>query len=238
MKIIGNLGGFCFIARSIASLGKYKRKIDGLRAAGKEAEERAAIADVCDFWSSKVVDYLKLNIDVINPENLPKEGPVVYVANHQSYGDILVFLNVIKHQVGFIAKEELTKIPIFADWTARIGSLFMKRGDARASLGTINQGVDMVKRGYSLVIFPEGTRSRSSQMGEFKPGSLKLATKAKAVVVPVTIHGTYKIYEETGVITKGVSVAFVVHEAIDTAALSRQEQAELADRVEEIIRKG
>ena len=61
---------------------------------------------------------------------------------------------MIKHQTGFIAKEELASIPVFSKWILRIGSLFILRGDARESLKTISEGVDMIKDGYSLVIFP------------------------------------------------------------------------------------
>lgn len=238
MKIFGNIGAFCFIAKSIASLGEYKRKIDGFKAKGECDKERQAIAEVCDYWSNRVVDYLKLNINVINPENLPKEGPVVYVANHQSYADILIFLNTIKHQVGFIAKEELTKVPLLRDWILRIGSLFIIRGDARASLTTINEGAEKIKNGYSLVIFPEGTRSQGKEMAAFKPGSLKLATKAKATIVPVTINNSYSVFEEKGVIAKNKTADIMFHKPIDTSELDRKELASLGDEVEETIRQG
>lgn len=238
MKLIGNIGGFFYLAASIASLGKYKKRIEVLKAQGKQEEERQAIEEVCKYWSGKVVDYLDLDINVVNPQYLPEHGPVVYVSNHQSYADILVYLNVVKHQTGFIAKEELMKIPLFSKWILRIESLFIKRGDARAALETINEGADMIRNGYSLVIFPEGTRSQSDEMNEFKHGSLKLATKAKALIVPVTIRGTYKVFEQTGVITKGQKVDFIVHEPIDSAKLDRKEQSELAARLEQIVRSG
>ena len=238
MKLIGNIGGFFYLATSIAALGSYKKKIEALKAAGKQEEERQVIEEVCRYWSDKVADYLDLEINLVNPQYLPEHGPVVYVSNHQSYADILVYLKAVKHQIGFIAKEELMNIPLFSKWILRIESLFIKRGDARASLATINQGADMLRNGYSLVIFPEGTRSQSDEMTEFKHGSLKLATKAKALIVPVTIRGTYKVIEQTGVITKGQKVDFIVHEPIDTSKLDRKEQSELAARLEQIVRSG
>lgn len=238
MKIFGNIGTFAYLTKTIAGLGDYKRRIEALKAEGKRDEERGVIHEVCRLWSGKVVNHLDLKINVINPENLPEKGPIVYVSNHQSYADILVFLNVPKHQIGFIAKEELMKIPMFAGWILRIESLFIKRGDARASLATINEGSQMIKDGYSLVIFPEGTRSRANEMASFKPGSLKLATKAKATIVPVTIRNSFTVYEETGKIKKGRTIDFIAHEPIDTAALDRKELAELSDKIEAIIRSG
>ena len=238
MKILGNIGLFSFVAASFFGLGDYKRRIDKAAKDGNKEEERKAIYEAEKYWSNKIKDYLNLEINVINPENLPKDGPAVYVANHQSYADVIPFLAVAKHQVGFIAKDSLEKFPVFADWVLRIRSLFIKRGDARTSLGTINEGANMIKEGYSLVIFPEGTRSHSSKMADFKPGALKLATKAKAVIVPVTLRDTYKLFEETGIVKKNRKIDFVVHEPIDTSKLDRKELAELGERVENIVRSG
>ena len=238
MKLIKNILGLGYIAYTLMTIRKYKIKIERLRSEGRHEEEREAIAEVCHLWTGKLVRHFRTNIEVINPQNLPEKGPVVYVSNHQSYADILALLHVIKHQTGFIAKDELAGIPVFSKWIKRIGSLFILRGDVRESLKTISEGADMIKDGYSLVIFPEGTRSQSDEMTEFKHGSLKLATKAKALIVPVTIRGTYKVFEQTGVITKGQKVDFIVHEPIDTSKLDRKEQSELAARLEQIVRSG
>lgn len=236
MKLLNNILGLGYIAYTLFTIRRYKKLIERLKQEGRKEEQRQAIAEVCHIWSDKVAKHFKTNIKVINPENLPEEGPCVYVSNHQSYADILVLLNVIKHQTGFIAKEELASIPVFSKWILRIGSLFILRGDARESLKTISEGVDMIKDGYSLVIFPEGTRSRGGQMGEFKPGSLKLATKAKTVVVPLTINGSYKMYEEPGQITKNVTIEITVHKPVDTSQMDRKELAGLSENLEEIIK--
>ena len=236
MKLLNNILGLGYIAYTLFTIRRYKKLIERLKQEGRKEEQRQAIAEVCHIWSDKVAKHFKTNIKVINPENLPEEGPCVYVSNHQSYADILVLLNVIKHQTGFIAKEELASIPVFSKWILRIGSLFILRGDARESLKTISEGVDMIKDGYSLVIFPEGTRSRGGQMGEFKPGSLKLATKAKTVVVPLTINGSYKMYEEPGQITKHVTIEITVHKPVDTSQMDRKELAGLSEVLEETIK--
>ena len=236
MKLIKNILGLGYIAYTLMTIRKYKIKIERLRREGRHEEEREAIAEVCHLWTDKLVRHFRTNIEVINPQNLPEKGPVVYVSNHQSYADILALLHVIKHQTGFIAKDELAGIPVFSKWIKRIGSLFILRGDVRESLKTISEGADMIKDGYSLVIFPEGTRSRGGAIAEFKPGSLKLATKAKATIVPLSIDGSYRMYEETGSINKDVTIRITVHEPVDTALLDRKEQAELAQRLEKIIK--
>ena len=74
-------------------------------------------------------------------------------------------------------------------------------------------------------------------MGTFKPGSLKLATKVKAKIVPITINGSYKMYEETGRVTKNTTIEVIVHQPVDTASMDRKELAELSDRIETTIKE-
>lgn len=239
MKLFDNIFGLLTIVGGMNMLGEQKRAIEKARAEGDVKTEQAKILEACQLWSSHIVDKFEVDYTVINPENLPKEGPVVFIANHQSYADILSFVyNIKNHQVSFIAKDGLAKIPIFGKWVLRIRGLFMHRGDARESLKTINEGVEFLKQGFSLVIFPEGTRSRGSEMADFKPGSFKLATKAKVPIVPVTLDGGYRTYEEHGTVTKGCHIDFMVHPPIETKDMSRAELAELPHKVEKTIRDG
>ena len=171
MKLFDNISGLSIIGGGMAKLGPNKKAIEKARAEGDVKTEQAEILKACQIWSNHIVERMQVDIRVIHEENLPKHGPVVFIANHQSYADILTFLYIVKnHQVAFIAKDALEKIPFFGKWVERIRGIYIHRGDARASLATINEGVEYLKQGFSLVIFPEGTRSRSSEMGEFKPG--------------------------------------------------------------------
>lgn len=239
LKLLDNIFGLLTIAGGIGRLKEQKKAIDRARLDGNTELEQAKILEACQIWSTHIVKKFEVDYTVINPENLPKEGPVVFIANHQSYADILSFLyNIKNHQLSFIAKDTLGSIPVFGKWVLRIRGIFIERGDVRASLRTINEGVDYLKQGFSLVIFPEGTRSRSSEMAEFKPGSFKLATKAKVPIVPVTLDGGYRTYEQSGSVTKGCHIDFMVHPAIETKDMSRAELAELPQTVEKIIRDG
>ena len=140
-------------------------------------------------------------------------------------------------QTGFIAKNEFSKVPLLGKWINVIRGLFIKRGDVRESLKIINQGVDLINQGFSLVIFPEGTRSQKHEMADFKPGSFKLASKAKAPVVPVVIDGTYKVFEQKKRVSKGETVRITILPAIDTASLDRKALAALPNQIEEAIKE-
>ena len=169
-------------------------------------------------------------------EYLPKSGPVVYVSNHQSYADIIVHCAVLDTvQFGFIAKQNLADIPLYGQCIKDIRSVMMNRDDARESLKAIMEAIDLIKKGFSILIFPEGTRSKGHEMAHFKRCSLRLATKPGVPVIPITIDGTYKIYEESGVI-RPAKVRYIIHPPIETAGMDRKEASDLAERTEEIVR--
>lgn len=228
MKLLGYINHF----------RAFGKAIDAARAAGDDVEERRCILKATTDCGTRFFRDFGCTLHVDGLENLPDEGPVVLVGNHQGYADIAAYFAAFtKFQFGFVAKEELAKIPFYGSWMPRIRSLFIKRDDPKASLETIREGVALLKRGFSLVIFPEGTRSKGPVPGPFMKGSLKLATRAKVPIVPISMNGTYKIYEETGVFTPA-DVHIIVHEPIETKSLSREEERTLNEKVEQIITDG
>lgn len=132
-------------------------------------------------------------------EKVPKDRPVLYVGNHRSYFDILVGYTAIPGPLGFVAKKEMRKWPLLAGWMTNINCLFLDRKNLKEAMKTILEGIDKVKRGVSIWIFPEGTRNRSEDILDllpFKEGSLKIAEKSGCPVVPVAITGTAEIFEK------------------------------------------
>ena len=114
---------------------------------------------------------------------------------------------------------------------------FSEREDPRASLRAIAKGIDYIEHGFSILVFPEGTRARGGDMHEFKKGSLKLATKPGVPIVPISINGTYEVLEKDGYL-HSAPIDVMVHPAIETKGLSRKEDKELTDKVYDIVRGG
>ena len=237
MKLIRNVPFIIWFYGFLFSIRDLKRNIKKYREEGNQEKERAEILKAENVWGGALLKKAGIDLRVSISEPLP-EGPVVFVSNHQSYWDIPIFFAAIPDmQIGFVAKESLGKIPLFGSWISDVRSVFIKRDDARASLRAIEEGVELLKQGYSLVIFPEGTRAKGVEMKEFKKGSLRLAVKAEVPVVPVTLNGTYHAFEEKGYVSPA-RVDFVVHPPIHTKGLSRKEAADLAAQVENIVRAG
>lgn len=99
-------------------------------------------------------------IQVIGEENVPKDRAVLYVGNHKSYFDILLTYSRVPRLTGYVAKKEMESFPILSIWMKRLHCLFLDRKDIKQGLKTILTGIDLIKNGISVCIFPEGTRNQ------------------------------------------------------------------------------
>ena len=140
-----------------------------------------------------------VKVTVRGLENIPKDSAVLYVGNHRSYFDILVGYTTVPGLMGFVAKKEMLRYPLLSDWMVNVNCLFLDRDDIKAGLKMILDGIEKVKNGVSVWIFPEGTRNRHDDILEllpFKEGSLKIAEKSGCPVVPVAMFGTADVFEK------------------------------------------
>ena len=131
---------------------------------------------------------------VFGEENIP-EGAALYAGNHQGNFDVGLIVYALGGYRIPVAKIEASKVPLANVWMRALHLIFIDRGNVRQSAECINTAAEQMKHGHSVAIFPEGTRSKSRTMGEFKPGAFKSALKAGVPVVPFVIDGTYNCYE-------------------------------------------
>lgn len=146
-------------------------------------------------WCDILVKATGSSVEVIGLENIPEDSSVLFVSNHQGYLDIPILLLYLPKTIGFIAKIELKTWPIINKWVDCVEGVYIDRKDIRQSLKAINTTAEILKSGHSMVIFPEGTRSKGRELAPFKPGSLRAAQKANVPIIPITIDGTYQILE-------------------------------------------
>lgn len=196
------------------------------------------------FGLAKIITKLASNIfffvahsEIIlkGQENLPRDCAVLFVGNHKSYIDIPLMIKYVPFPLAFISKVEVKKIPLFSNIMTLLGCLFMDRENLRQSLGIIKEGIAKLERGESLLIFPEGTRSRSNELLTFKQGSLKLAEKSHSVVVPFAIKGTNSVFGDNGFKIKTDKIWLTFGEPIQLDNLSPEEQKKSATYVQHII---
>lgn len=143
----------------------------------------------CILWITGV------RTTVIGEENVPKDQAVLYVADHRSYFDILLTYSRVPRLTGYVAKVEMERYWLLRDWMRNLYCLFLDREDMKAGLKTILKGIEYIKNGISVCIFPEGTRSRTGEMLPFKEGSLKMAEKTGCPIIPIAISNSAEIFE-------------------------------------------
>lgn len=212
--------------------------VKNLEKQGKTAEHDQLTSHTAKVWAQSLLNVAGVTVKVRGEEKIPVDSTVLFVSNHQGNFDIPLLLAHIEKPKAFIAKVELLKIPLIRSWMTQMKCVFMDRSDIKQSLKVINQASEHLKEGYSMVIFPEGTRSKGNTMGEFKAGSLKLALKAGVPIIPITIRGSYKIMEQNGSIIKPAEVEILIHDPLLTSDLSKEEAKELPDKVRAIIEQG
>lgn len=166
-------------------------------------------------------------------ENIPRDEAVLFVSNHQGDFDIAAFLAYLPVPHGYVAKIEIMKIPLLRTWMKNMHCVFIDRKNMRQTARALLEGVKILQNGQSLVLFPEGTRSKSENLGEFKAASFKLAIKANVPIVPASINGTYRILEANKGLIRPADVYVKFHPPIRPDEFG--DSRELSDQVREII---
>lgn len=163
-------------------------------------------------------------VTYIGKENVPKDQAVLYVGNHNSYFDIVLTYSQCPNLTGYVAKAEMLKIPLLRDWMKRLYCLFLDRTDIKAGMRMILTGIDYIKKGISICIFPEGTRSKDGKMHPFKEGSLKMASKTGCLIIPIAITNSAQIWERHPARIKPCKVIVEYGAPICPGELTREEQ--------------
>lgn len=217
----------------------------GLHLVGK-SEKRSDQSDLAALrivqWAFRVMLWIAgTKAIVIGEERVPKDQAVLYIPNHRSYFDILLLYCRMPGLTGFVAKDSMLRYPILRDWMKKLHCLFLNRENPREGLKTIMSGIENIKNGISMCIFPEGTRSRDGKMLPFKEGSLKMAEKTGCLIVPVALSNTAEIFENHIPWMHPCKVVIEYGEPIDPKTLSRDEKKHLGamccERIETMLEK-
>lgn len=172
---------------------------------------------------------------IIGLENVPRDTPVMFAANHRSFYDIVFAYATVPTQTAFISKAEIKKMPCVAQWMYFLNCLFMDRGNVKQNLTVILDAISLVKEGYSIYIAPEGTRNATDTLLEFKEGSMKISTKSKCPIVPICVCNTENIFENNLPWIKKGNILIEYGEPIDPTSLDKETQKHLGAYVRERI---
>lgn len=172
-------------------------------------------------------------------EYIPEDGEaVVYIANHRSLFDVILTYPVFKGRTGALAKIELKSTPLVGLWIEKVHGVMLDRKDKRQGLKCVLQCIDYINQGISMLVFPEGTRSHTEgELLPFHKGTFKIATKAKAKIVPLAISGTGDIFDDHRPFFKAHRAVIEFCEPIDVNTLTPEEVANIDNIVRDIIQE-
>lgn len=199
---------------------------------GTLTQEDMAHIDACvQSWAQDMLVWAGAEWEVTGLENIPENRAVLFTPNHQGNFDTPLLLSQLPRVCAMVAKKEMKKVPCVSGWMSLFDCVFLDRENARAAIASMTQVENILKSGRSVVIFPEGTRSKGDVQGEFKLGSMRPAIRNGIPIVPVAIEGTYKLMEANGGFIKPAKVKVRVLPLIETENMSKEESQKLAELV-------
>lgn len=174
--------------------------------------------------------------EIIGRDRVPKDEPVLYIANHRSFFDIFFGYAFIPTPTAFVSKASIKKFPCIAQWMYFLSCSFLDRDNIKSGMEMIKKNISLVTdKKLSVFICPEGQRNNTDALLEFKEGSFRIATRSNCKIVPICYTNTENIFEAHLPWIRKARVTMEFGEPIDVSALDRDEQKHLGVKVRGII---
>ena len=172
------------------------------------------------LWGKLIVDAAGIELVTENAERLDPSKRYILVANHYSYLDIPCIVAAIPQPIRFMAKVSLFKVPIFGWAIGRAGFIPIDRKNRRTAVKSFDLAADRIRKGNTIVIFPEEGRSRERTMRPFQRGAFLLAIKSEKTIVPLAVDSTYDVFPVGAKRVRPGRVTIRVGTPIETANLT------------------
>ncbi len=188
------------------------------------------------FWVRGFFAFCRIRLRSSGQENLPR-GPCIMMSNHQSHIDILAIFGSNPVNLRFVAKKELFYIPFFGWYLWYAGYIPIDRGHREKAIRSLDRAADKIRRGISIVTFPEGTRSPDGNIQAFKKGPFMLALKSGVPVVPVAIYGSRDILPKKSLAIRAGTIHVRYGPPVLPQGTSNEERDRLMAEIDRCIRE-
>ncbi|MBI4521532.1 MAG: 1-acyl-sn-glycerol-3-phosphate acyltransferase [Gemmatimonadetes bacterium] len=185
-------------------------------------ERAGCICQACSRrWGRQILRLSSTEVTVEGLEHLHPDRAQVLICNHESWYDIFAFATMIPGPFRFLAKKELEGFPVFGRAARACGHVFVDRGDHAAAMESMAVVGERFRReGGTVVILPEGTRTRTGELLPFKKGAFVLAIQARVPIVPAGVAGSRAVLPKGGFQVRPGPIRIVIGEPIDTDGLT------------------
>ncbi|UCF41440.1 MAG: 1-acyl-sn-glycerol-3-phosphate acyltransferase [Gemmatimonadota bacterium] len=188
-------------------------------------------------WSAKVLKVAGVAVRTQGMDRVPRDQPVVFVSNHQSFFDILALSATLPGTMRFVAKKELAKVPIFGKAMRSAGHIFIDRQNRAKAFDAYEEAAQAVREGMCAVVFAEGTRSRTGNLLPFKKGPFVFAIASQVPLVPIYCAGTFDILPKGSIWVRPKPVTLMFGEPISTKGLVYEDREQLMARTRAVIER-
>ena len=189
------------------------------------------------FWSLMNIFLSGTRIKITGKEKIQKNQPHIVISNHQSLFDVWALIGKIPLQIRWIVKLEIRKMPIFGYALERMGHIYVNRKNRNAAAASLEKAARKIKGGTSVIIFPEGTRSKNGHLLRFRRGGGIIALKSGVPILPVTINGSrFVLLKDTLDLMPG-KIEVIVGDIIDPGQFDENRIDDLMDTVKSTIEK-
>ena len=190
---------------------------------------------IARFWARSILRVSGICVDVQGLAEIDPARSYIFMSNHLSNFDIPVLLAHLPVQFRWLAKAELFRIPVFGRAMRGAGYISIDRFNRESAFASIRQAAVKIREGASVMIFPEGTRSRDGCLQPFKKGGFVLAVDSKVPVVPLVVQGTQRIMPKGSLLVHPNPVQLTVCPPIETTGFSRETKEQLMENVHRVI---
>lgn len=166
-------------------------------------------------WSRIFCILSLVKVKVYGRENIDKKTSYVFISNHQGAYDIFAIYGYLNHNFKWMMKESLQKIPLVGYACKCAGHVMVNRTDPSGIRKTMEEAKERLRGGMSLVVFPEGSRTKSGYMAPFKKGAFLLASQFGLPLVPVTLDGSFDIMTKNSILPRWGTIRMTIHRPID-----------------------
>jgi 1-acyl-sn-glycerol-3-phosphate acyltransferase len=201
-------------------------------------DDRTANRTTGVWWARFASIITPMFVTVIGRGNIEKNTPYIVVANHQSHYDIFVLYGWLGLDLKWVIKKELRKIPVFGFAGEMGGNIFIDRSNPKTAYASLAEARSKIERGSSIIMLPEGTRSNTGELGEFKKGAFILSLDLGIPVLPVTIINTEKILPARSFDLFPGRATMKIHKPVFPAAYTHEKIDAFIKDVRDTIRDG
>lgn len=187
------------------------------------------------IWSRLICALALLKVNVSGLENYDPHKSYIFIANHQSILDIFLVYGWLDSRFKWIMKKEIRHIPLVGKACEMVGHIFIDRSSAIKAKKSIDKAEVLLRNGASVVLFPEGSRTRTGDLQKFKRGAFFLATDLSLEVVPITIKGAYRAWPPRSIFIKPGSIEMMIHSPLSTEGLTHDNLHEFIEQTRNII---